>query len=405
MSDPKAVDARPADSPAPGSPAVDRPPLPRRLVLLLAAGAGVPAANMHYNTPMLARFAEEFAEPAQRIGFVPMGVLIGYALANLLLAPLGDSFDKRMLVLIKLGLLVPSLLLAAAAPELWVLVLASFLIGGLSSSAQDIVPLAAQLAPPKARGQTIAAVMTGLFLGILFGRLVGGFITALYGWRTAFGLAALVNLVLAVLIARGLPTVASSTKLGYTALLHSLYSLYRRYAELRQASMIQGAMLISYAAFWATLAPMLERAFAMGPTVAGLFAIPGAAGSLVAPAVGRMTDRLGARPVVGIAVAAVIVAFATLGVGAAFLVALVIGTVILDLGIRTAQIANQARILALDTAAGSRLNTVLMVHMFTGQALGAVIGSYAWAHAGWTGVTLVGGGGAVLALLVHLSRK
>ncbi|MGP0087119.1 MAG: MFS transporter, partial [Steroidobacteraceae bacterium] len=82
-----------------------------------------------------------------------------------------DRFDRRRLILLQFAALTLSLAAAALAPDAWSLVVASALIGGTSSVAQQIVPFAAELAEPSRRGATIGIVMSGLLCGILFGRV------------------------------------------------------------------------------------------------------------------------------------------------------------------------------------------------------------------------------------------
>lgn len=98
-------------------------------------------------------------------------------------------------------------------------------------------------------------------------------------------------------------------------------------------------------------------------------------------------------------------AFLIMGLLQESIIAIVIATMLFDLGIRTAQVANQSQIYALDPRAGARLNSVLFLHMFGGQAIGAISGSITWAHYGWTGVMTLCVAFAVAAIGVHLSRR
>jgi MFS family permease len=102
--------------------------------------------------------------------------------------PLGDRFDRRRLILIQRAALTLSLAAAALAPDAWSLVVASALVGGTSSVAQQIVPFAAELAEPSRRGANIGIVMSGLLCGILFGRVLAGAVGDHYGWRAMFWL-------------------------------------------------------------------------------------------------------------------------------------------------------------------------------------------------------------------------
>ncbi|MEO7107526.1 MAG: MFS transporter, partial [Rhodoferax sp.] len=121
--------------------------IPAILVLLLATGAGLGAATLYYAQPMLGVLGSDFQATPGAIGLVPTLTQLGYALGILLLAPLGDRFDRRRIILIKTGALTAALLAAAAAPTLGVLLAASLAIGIAATLAQDIVPAAATLAP------------------------------------------------------------------------------------------------------------------------------------------------------------------------------------------------------------------------------------------------------------------
>ncbi|HEX2010747.1 MAG TPA: MFS transporter, partial [Roseateles sp.] len=123
-------------SPSPTSVA-STPALSRPLVLLLAGGAGLSVAGLYYAQPMLGSLAEQFQASSAQIGLVPTLTQLGYAAGILLLAPLGDRFDRRRIILVKTAALALALLLAALAPQLWLLWLASALIGLSATLAQD----------------------------------------------------------------------------------------------------------------------------------------------------------------------------------------------------------------------------------------------------------------------------
>lgn len=356
----------------------------------LVLGAGMTSANLHYQAPMLAVLARDFNAPAETVGMVPMATMIGYALGLLLLAPLGDRVEKKLLIISKLCLLVAIFTTAGFAVSLPMLIVASFLVGALSGVTQDVVTVGVQIAPAEARGRVLSQVMTGVFLGILFGRIASGLITQWVGWRGSFWFAAAIQLALVPVMALRLPRTGTSTNLGYFALMASLWGLYRRYGKLRYAVSMQGLMLLGYGAFWATISPMLYAKFGLGSAVAGLFAIPGAAGALVASRVGRGVDRNGPSRYVGLGLAGVLGGFLLLWMGQGVIAMLVLGTIVFDLGVRTAQVANQATSFSIDPNATSRLNSILFLHMFGAHALGAIVGSIAWARYGWDGVVTIG---------------
>ncbi len=193
---------------------------------------------------MLALLVAEFKATPAAIGLVPTLTTLGYALGIGLLAPLGDRSDRRRIIVGKAAALVLALLLAACAPSLAVLTLASLAIGLAATLAQDIVPAAATLAPEAQRGKTVGTVMTGLLLGILLSRVVAGVVAEQFGWRSMFVVAALGIALLGAAMWRLLPRFVPTAQLPYLALLGSLATLWKRHPALRRAAIAQGLVSI-----------------------------------------------------------------------------------------------------------------------------------------------------------------
>jgi predicted MFS family arabinose efflux permease len=387
-------------------------PLP--MVLLLATGTGLGVASLYYSQPMLGVLGAEIgagqATSSQAIGFVPTMTQLGYALGILFLAPLGDRYDRRRIILAKAAALCVALLLAGASPSVSVLLVASLAIGLAATMAQDIVPAAATLAPDAHRGKVVGSVMTGLLLGILLSRVVSGFVAEHFGWRTMFIAAAAAIALLGVALWRGLPRLKPTTHLAYRALLGSLGKLWLKHGALRRAALAQGLLSVGFSAFWSTLAVMLHgEPFHLGSSAAGAFGLAGAAGALAAPLAGRMADRRGPELVTRVGAGLVLVSFAVMGLmpfvpPQAQLGLLVASAIGFDLGIQVALIAHQTIVYGIDPGARSRLNAVLFTTVFIGMATGSALGSVALAHWGWMAVTALSAGAAALALAVRMWR-
>jgi predicted MFS family arabinose efflux permease len=384
------------------------PSLPAARVLLLATGAGLAAASLYYSQPMLGVLQADIGASAATIGLVPTLTQLGYALGILLLAPLGDRFDRRRIIAAKAALLSLALLLAGAAPSVALLLVASLAVGLAATMAQDIVPAAATLAPDAHRGKVVGTVMTGLLLGILLSRVVSGLVAEHFGWRAMFVAAAASIALIGAALWRGLPRFAPTTRLPYLALLGTLLALWRQHGALRRAALAQGLLAVGFSAFWSTLAVMLHgEPFHLGSAAAGAFGLAGAAGALAAPLAGRMADKRGPARVARLGAAWVSLSFALMalapllppGPRLALFVATAIG---FDLGVQATLVAHQTIVYGLDPGARSRLNAVLFVGMFSGMAVGAALGSLLLAQWGWMAVTALATGSAVAALVVRL---
>lgn len=376
------------------------------LMALLTAFQFTAAATIHYQTPLLAEFGREFGAGADRIGWVPTLSFGGFLFGTLLLVPLGDRFDKRRLILTEVACLILALLAMAGAPTLGALLAASFAIGLLSSVVHLVIPIIAELAAPSELGRAVGTSLSGVFIGILFGRLFGGAVASRVVWRWVYVISAGMLVLNFAALLRWLPGVPPKTVLRYGALLRSLVRLLRERTDLRRASRTQCLLGICYGGFWATLAPMLASLHGLGPAAAGLIAIPGGAGILVARPAGRWMDRSGVAPVVTGGVCLILVGYLTLGFAGLSIAAVAAGAALQDCGLRATMVANQALVTGTDPESRSRSLTVFSVHVWAGNAAGGFIASNAFARAGWFGVCASGVVASALALALHLwSRR
>lgn len=381
------------------------------LVWLLASGTGLAVACLYYCQPMLGIVATDLGASTRSTGLVPTLTQLGYALGILLLAPLGDSYDRRRLILLKCTLLSAALVVASQAGALPWLLLASLGMGLCATLTQDLVPAAATLAPEHKRGQVIGLVMSGLLLGILLSRVVSGLVAAHWGWRAMFLLAALSIALLGLALAWRLPRFTPTTQLSYRALMASLGALWRQHPALRRAALAQGLQSVGFSAFWSTLALMLQGApFKLGSDVAGLFGLAGAAGALAASWAGRHADQQGPERLTRLGTGLSAACFGLMGLGTLLppgpqLALLALGAIGFDLGVQTSLVAHQAIVYSLDPAARSRITAILVVCMFIGMALGSSLGAVLLSTCGWVGVMLMSGLAALGGLAIRLGGK
>jgi predicted MFS family arabinose efflux permease len=366
----------------------------------MAAAAGLSVANLYYHQPLLGDIGRTFQASDRALGLIPTVSQVGYALGLLLIVPLGDSLERRRIIVIMSALVSLALVGVAVAPDLPWMVAASGLVGVTTVVPQLLVPFAANLAPAASRGRVVGTVMSGLLIGILLSRTASGFLGVRFGWRAMFWIAAALMLVLTGVLRLTLPKQPVSATLPYPALLRSLGGLVREEPVLRLHSLLGALTFGGFSAFWATLALHLQ---AMpqhyGPQVAGLFGVVGVAGAIAAPLAGRYADVRGDRRINALAIGILLLSFGVLGVLGQWLWGLALGVVLLDLGAQANHISNQTRVYALRPEARNRLNTVYMVTYFAGGATGAWLGSLAWSHWGWSGVCAVGGAMALTGLV------
>jgi len=393
----------PAQSAAPEEPGLTHH-LDSSLLMVMAVACGVFVANIYYNQPILELLQQAFPRSLGLVNLVPTATQLGFACGLFFLVPLGDRIDRRKLILGQTAVLVVALVCLAAAPNAWLLVVASAVVGISGSVAQQVVPFAAELSASSRRGQVVGTVMSGLLCGILLGRAVGGFTADHWGWRATFWLGAAMTAIIWVMLLVKLPHSEPKTSHSYFRLMKSLIELWREEPSLRRATCIQAAMFGSFIGLWTILALRLHEAFGLGADVAGLMGIVGAAGILIAPLAGRVADRRGPHAVIGLGCLIMLLSYAVLGLWGS-LVGLIVGIILLDFGEQSALISNQHVVYALRTEARSRLNTLFMSGMFVGGAAGSWGASLSWRLGGWHTACIFGGALALLGFVLHFSGR
>lgn len=364
----------------------------RTLTWILAAACGLAVANLYYCQPLLGEIADTFHVSSATASVVVTLTQLGYALGLIFLVPLGDLVENRALASRTLLVTAAALLLAGFAPDLSLFLAASVLIGVTSVVAQILVPLAAHLAPPEARGQLVGRVMSGLLLGILLARTVASEVSAVLGWRSIYFISAGLILATSVVLARTLPRHQPPDRPSYRSLLASLGELIRHEPALRRRAVCQASAFGAFSAFWTSVTFELIDSHGLSQTGIGVFALVGAAGALAAPVAGRLADRGLGSIASGVALlvcsTSMVLAAVAGGSGTPRLLLLAASAVLLDLGVQGHQVLSQQEIYKLRDDARARLNTVFMGTIFTTGAIGSAVGGWLHSQYGWVAVMI-----------------
>ena len=360
-------------------------------IILMSISVGAIVANIYYIQPLLSAIAATFNISVPQVGAVAMLTQLGAALGMLLFVPLGDTKERRRLIVtLLIGESACLALMASARTYLW-LALACFGIGITASTVHLIVPFAAHLASPARRGAAVGAVLSGLLFGILLARTFSGLLGAWMSWRAIYWLASVMMLLLAALIRVGLPKSNPEVSLSWPSLIWSTFKLIRNQPVLREAAVLSALLFCGFSAFWTTLVFFLETPpYHYGSGVAGLFGLVGAAGAGCAPFVGRLADRFGARRNVLAALLLTVLSFAVLYFFGRHMGGLIAGVILLDIGVQSGHVSNQTRIYGLLPEARSRLNMAYMICYFVAGAIGSYTGSLLWHNFAWAGVCGLG---------------
>ncbi|MGO2074044.1 MFS transporter [Pseudoalteromonas sp. AOP31-A2-14] len=362
----------------------------KMLLFLMTAAIAATAANLYYSQPLLPLIAREFNLTDAKAGSVVALTQFGYAAALLFISPLGDSVPRKRVIDTLSVLLVLSSLLAFAAPNLVVLLVGVFLIGLSANITQQLIPFAASMIKPEEKGATLGTLMMGLTVGILLSRTLSGSVAEYFGWRAVFVMSALLAAVFGLLLYKLLPHNTAHTNLNYKQLLKSTFVLYKKHKPLQIFTLAGASWFAAFNALWATLAIHVSHApFNYNAQQAGLFGVIALAGVIGAKSSGKWVNKIGSKVLVKIALALIAIGFIITGLYVSSLVALIVGIILIDFGVFSAQVANQVRVFSIDPQAQSRINGVYMLGYYLGGTLGSIAGAKAYQYFAWLGVTSV----------------
>ncbi|AYA13093.1 MULTISPECIES: MFS transporter [Enterobacter] len=371
------------------------------LILLMSVATGLAVASNYYAQPLLDTIARAFNLSASSAGFIVTAAQLGYAAGLLFLVPLGDMFERRMLIVSMTLLAAGGMLITASSQSLTMMIIGTALTGLFSVVAQILVPLAATLASPEKRGKVVGTIMSGLLLGILLARTVAGLLASLGGWRTVYWVASVLMVVMALALWRGLPKVKQENHLNYPQLLASVFSLFTQDKLLRTRALLGCFTFANFSILWTSMAFLLAAPpFNYSEGVIGLFGLAGAAGALGARPAGGLADKGKSHLTTSAGLVLLLLSWAAIWYGHVSVLALIVGILVLDLTVQGVHITNQTVIYRVKPEARNRLTAGYMTSYFIGGAAGSLISASAWQHAGWSGVCAIGAIVATINLLV-----
>ncbi len=376
------------------------------LEFVVAVVCGAIVANLYFAQPVVGEIGAALGLSPERAGLIITLTQLGYCCGLLLLAPLGDILENRRLALSVLAVGFIAAVIMAVTKSHIVFLLASVGLGIGSVSVQILLPYAAALADPQRQGVVVGRLMAGILTGIMLSRPVSALIAGAFGWRSVFGLAAVVCVLAGVTIWRRMPLRNPDNWTSYAGILRSLLAAITNRLLQRRAA-YQFLMFYSYTLLWTALPLLLfGPTYGMNHLQVSLIALAGASGAAMSPVAGKIADRGLIIPGTTVALAAgvvawVIVAFGASG-GAIGVIGLTLGAIVLDGAVPVSLVMSQRELFAAHPEQRARLNGLFMAVFFVGGALGASIGVWAFETQGWLGVTVAGAAGPAAALTLHL---
>jgi YNFM family putative membrane transporter len=375
----------------------------RRASLAIFASGIAVFAMLYEPQVLLPELARAFGVSSAASTLAISGATAGLAVGLLVLGPVSDRRGRTAILHGSLAVSAVLALLLAVAPGWPVLlvlrVLQGFALAGLP--AVGVAYLREEL-HPSVSSRAIGLFVSGNAIGGLTGRLLGGVLVDLGGWRTATAGIAVLGVACAVAVRILLPPSRRfapvprdrplARQLAEAVTDPVLLGLYAT------AALLMGGFVAVYNAATFRLE---SPPYALPPTLAGLVFVTYLLGSASSAAAGELAGRVGRRPVVPVAVGVMVAGVAlTL---AAPLPLFVAGLCLLTVGFFAAHSVASGWVAVRAAAGGRAVGQAASLYSFwyyLGSSIGGTLAGRAWDSAGWPAVAALAGGLAVGALVL-----
>ena len=375
---------------------------------LFAICSGLAIGNLYWAQPLLVQITNGFGLSAASGGLLITATQIGYAIGILFIVPLGDFVRRKRLISIVMALSVIALISCALSPSFIILSLSLFSMGIVTISGQIILPLAGDLSKEEERGHIVGIVSSGITAGILFSRFASGIIAGLWGWRSVYIIAAVLNLIMALVIIYILPEIPRKNKLeSYKGLIFSVFTTFKRHKTLFRILLHSGLIFgLVFNIFWTSLTFLLSaEPYNYNTFQIGLVSLAGLTAAVFGIGLGKLQDKGLSVPALGVFI---IISIISMIGGYLFpdsILAIVIIAAVFSVAVQGISVLSQARLFALSNEERSRLNTVFVVNNFLFGAVGSALASFLWSQGGWAYVMMGTIFISLMALIVWMSSR
>ncbi|WP_458456855.1 MFS transporter [Methanobrevibacter sp.] len=368
---------------------------------LFAICSGLAIGNLYWAQPLLVQITNGFGLSPASGGLLVTATQIGYAIGILFILPLGDFVRRKRLIIIVMVLSIIALLSCALSPSFIILSLSLFCMGIVTISGQIILPLAGDLSKEEERGHIVGIVSSGITAGILFSRFASGIIAGLWGWRSVYIIAAVLNFIMALVIIYVLPEIPRKNNLeSYKGLIFSVFTTFKRHETLVRILLHSGLIFgLVFNLFWTSLTFLLSaEPFNYNTFQIGLVSLAGLVAAVAGLGLGKLQDKGLSIPALGIFIILSLVSMIGGFLFSNSILAIVLIAAVFSIAVQGISVLAQARLFALSDDERSRLNTVFVVNNFLFGAVGSALASFLWSQGGWSYVMI----GAILISLIDL---
>ena len=334
---------------------------------------------------LLPTLAREFQAPPATTGLTVTATLLAVASVAPFVGSISDMLGRKRLIVGALATLVAPTLAAAGASSLPALIVWRFAQGLLIPFVFTVAVAYIGDEAQGAEGVRLAGVYSiGTIVGGFASRLVSGYATAWWGWRTSFVLLGALTLAAAVLVAVWLPKEANFRPVrGWRSTVES-FADHLTNRRLLAACAVGFAVLFSIiAAFTFANFVLAAPPYGLGPAALGSIFVVYLFGVVSTPTATALAARIGRLPTLAagavLAIAGLLLALLPSLWAILAGLGMLAGAVFVEQSLTISYIGVAAR-RAKSTAVG-----LYVTFYYVGGSLGGVLPAGIWHRAGWPG--------------------
>ncbi|WP_167884380.1 MFS transporter [Leptospira ilyithenensis] len=369
----------------------------RRLHLLLALANFAVGLGAFVVIGVLSPVAASFQITPSEAGWLMTIYAITYAISSPFLVAITGSKDRAYVLFAGLILLILGSTLAIFSPDFSVLLVARvFMAIGSGVVTPVASAIGAASVNPEHRGRALATVFGGLTMAQAFGIPAGAWIGYAFGWRFTFGVVALLAFVCLVILYK-------SIQRGIVAQPNSLSTLKEVVLSPRLTIAVFFIVLFmgGIFTFYTYLTPFLEIRYGIQKIgVTSILLIFGLGAIFGNKLGGFLTDKIGAVRTLVMVCTAQIVILPVLTLVQMPLYAIGILIFVWSVFGWSSQVAQQARLTALDSKRAPVLLALHSASIYVGTSLGALVGGKVIHLTGYSSLGMVASGIVVISLLL-----
>lgn len=357
------------------------------LSFILPIICGLTVANMYYVQSIFPEVMHALDINYQSTAMIYTMSLIGNACSLVFIAPLGDFINRKKLISFLYIILAIASIGASLSLNIYEMYIAAFFLGvGVA-----IIPITiSYLSKNENFGLSyIGKIMSGVLLGALISRFLSSEFATIWGWNSIYIFSFSVMLFSLIVVALMLPNdqVEKTKEIGYGKMLGSTFSLLISNRTVRKYSLYGFLVMAVFASFWNNISFSLFDDYHLTQTNVGLFSLTGIAGASAAMFASSILRKLNYDSISLFVL--MFISFAVLAVINYNLIALIIGSVVIDAMIQLIHVNNQTNMYKNCEGNESRAASCYMTTFIFGGVVGSKVSSICYISYGWQGICVM----------------